>query len=368
MSRHEPQAFASTCRWCSLAEFLEARWFGPEAASSLSMASGSGLLDQFRREWDPELLEVLGLPEGVLARPLVEPAAELSPAPGRQGQSLLPLFARRWPALAGVPWLPARGDGAAAVVGSGCLSGDGQRIRAALTVGTSAAIRLVVPWRVRAARPLAPALFAYLLDDRRAVVGVARSNAGSLVSWARRVLWLGEELRGDDFTIDPVEVATKDRFPGGHGLLADASLGGERSPRWPADARGTLAGLRTDTSAWDILQALLEASVVGLADGVDALEAWGGRFTVVLSGGGARSAGWHHLLADALDREVVVSQIDESSSRGAALAAMEKFGWLAEDALGPMDASVAKPDKERAAAFAGLRALSRTVGTEGPAN
>ena len=48
-------------------------------------------------------------------------------------------FARRWPALARVPWIPAVGDGVCSNVGAGAVRPD----TAALMVGTSGALRVV---------------------------------------------------------------------------------------------------------------------------------------------------------------------------------------------------------------------------------
>ena len=74
-------------------------------------------------------------------------------------QGLRDEHASRWPALAAVPWLTARGDGALANLGSDCRDPS----RRALTVGTSAALRVVTRERPRLAR----GLWCYLLDSDR---------------------------------------------------------------------------------------------------------------------------------------------------------------------------------------------------------
>src|SRR5437588_408146 len=125
-ARHEPDAFAATRRWCSLPEFLASRWFGGRIGPSPSIASATGLYDQHARAWDAELLEAIGLDAERLASVDDEPRA-----------GLVASYAARWPALKSVPWFPAIGDGACAVVGSDCSSSG----RAALTMGTSAAVR-----------------------------------------------------------------------------------------------------------------------------------------------------------------------------------------------------------------------------------
>src|SRR5581483_4311480 len=177
----DPAAFAATVRWCSIGELLEGRWLAGAPGPSSSMASASGLFDQEARTWDADVLEAVGL------RP-----ATLADVDDRPRRGLAAGYRDRWPALAGAVWWPALGDGACAVVGTGCdvPAVAGRRVRASLTVGTSAAVRVLAGPAERAARPAG--LFAYLLDADRVVLGAARSNAGNLVEWLSDVLRFGE--------------------------------------------------------------------------------------------------------------------------------------------------------------------------------
>ena len=131
LRERDPAAFRRMRRWVSFGEYLGLRLFG-ELRTSVSMASGTGLFDQWAQRWDPGILEVLGL--GV---------EHLGPIVGldQPFRGLRPEFAARWPALAGVPWLPALGDGACSNVGAGCTTAE----RAALMVGTSGAMRICLP-------------------------------------------------------------------------------------------------------------------------------------------------------------------------------------------------------------------------------
>jgi gluconokinase len=332
----DPAAFAATARWCSIGEWLETRWLAEAPGPSSSMASASGLFDQETGSWDSEVLLAVGL------RP--ETLAPIDDTPRR---GLHPAYRARWPALRDAVWWPALGDGACALLGT---AGDrpaaaGGR-RAALTVGTSAAVRVLAGPEERAARP--DGLFAYLLDPDRVVLGAARSNAGNLVDW------LGGVLRLDG---DLVAVVVA-RPPGRHGLRADPALAGERSPDWPLVASGAVIGLTPATTALDVAQAFLEAAVCGLADAVDTVEeSVGGPLALVGSGRAlTSSAAWRQLVADATGRPLIPSRVEEASARGAALAALEGLGWHCP---GPnddlLDGEPVLPDPARAAAFARLR-------------
>src|SRR5207302_11512219 len=152
------------------------------------------------------------------------------------------------PALAGGTPSPAPLAATGPAVG-----GRGPGRRAALTVGTSAAVRVLVGAAERAARPAG--LFAYLLDADRVVLGAARSNAGNLVHWLAGVLRLDGDIVAQAIA----------RPPGRHGLQAVPALAGERSPDWPLMTSGSVTGLHPGTSALDLAQTFLEAAACGLA-------------------------------------------------------------------------------------------------------
>jgi gluconokinase len=326
----DPAAFAATARWCSIGELLEARWLAEAPGPSASMASATGLFDQESVAWDGDVSAAIGL------RP-----ETLAPVDDTPRRGLAPGYHARWAALADAVWWPALGDGACALVGTGC-AGE----RAALTVGTSAAVRVLGTAADRAGR--AAGLFAYLLDTERVVVGAARSNAGNLVEWLAGVLRFDGDL--------VAEVAA--RPPGAHGLRADPSLAGERSPDWPLVAAGAVTGVTPSTTAVDLAQAFLEAAVCGLADAVDALgESVGRPLELVGSGRAlASSAAWRQLVADATGRPLTPSLVEEASARGAAVAALQGLGWFETAAAAEaLDGDPVAPDPTRAEAFARLR-------------
>src|SRR2546428_9326874 len=124
------------------------------------MASATGLYDQRRRAWDQPLLGHLSLP-----------ASALSPVSDEPQSGLQARFARRWPALARVPWLPAIGDGACSNVGAGAVGRD----TAAVFLGTSGAVRVLF---ATDDPPVVRGGWTYRLDARRVVAGGALSNGG----------------------------------------------------------------------------------------------------------------------------------------------------------------------------------------------
>ncbi|HVF89613.1 MAG TPA: gluconokinase [Blastocatellia bacterium] len=321
----DPDAFARTSRWISIGEYFHLRLFG-EASMSISMASATGLLDQSDCAWDEELLSHLDISSERLP-PLIDSAAS--------GAGLGDEFAARWPLLAGAEWFPALGDGACGNIGSGCVTRD----RAALMIGTSGALRVL--WK--AEKVSIPAgLFCYRADRLRFVMGGALSNGGDLFEWMHKTFNLGEagEAEGRASAMEPDS----------HGLTVLPFLSGERSTGWADDARAAITGLRLDTTPDEILRAGLESVAYRFAAIYDQMvEEAGEPREIVGSGAGLlRSPVWAQIIADVTGKRIVASDEAESSSRGAALKALEALGAIGD--LERAEASFARayaPDFER---------------------
>lgn len=331
--------FPRVAAWMSFGEYLELRLFGVRRCS-LSMASGTGLMDLERCRWDEEMLEAAGVPPETLS-PLVDTDA---PPP-----ALLPEWARRWPELAEVPWLPPLGDGACANVGSGAVG----RERIGLTIGTSAAIRAL--WEAERVR-VPPGLWCYRLDGRRLVMGRALSNGGNVVAHLRDTLRLPPAAE--------TEAALSALEADAHGLTVVPSLLGERAPGWERWTGAAVMGATQGTLPVEVLRAWLEAVAHRLSAAHRALtEALGGDGEVIGSGGALHASSvWTGILADALGRRITLSAEREASSRGAALVALERLGLLADlrDAPDP-EGAVFEPDPLRGARYRAARARQEAV-------
>jgi len=261
-------------------------------ATSLSLASGAGVLDLRAGGWDAEALELTGVRADQLP--------DLTDEPGR----LAARWRDRWPDLVDVPWHPVLGDGAASNLGSGCSTPD----VLAVTVGTSAALRVVhgedvadPPWEV----------WRYRVDGRRLVSGIASSAGGVLYGWVSDLLRLGAD-------------AEPSVAPGDHGLVSVPLHAGSRPPHDVPAGSGMLAGLSLNTTADEILAATLEGVALEIARAVAVVESGIGRRLDVVLGGGAIEASpwWQRAIAAALERPVHVADDPEVGARGAAAHAL----------------------------------------------
>lgn len=300
LARARPAAMRAVTHWGSIGELLELALFGA-ARTSVSIASATGLFDQERVDWDPEALAVAGIDVEHLF-PLVDRAD------ARRG--LRAPWSSRWPGLRSAAWFPAVGDGAASNVGSGCVDPS----RVALNVGTSAALRVITETPPRPPR----GLWRYRLDRRRSVIGGATSEGGNVFAWCREHLNLPSDA----------EIERALAAPGRGALVALPFLAGERSPGWRADRRGAVVGLSLDTTAVDVLRAMLEAVALRLALVYDLLAPCAAPDHAIVASGGAfeHSRAWAQLIADAVGRPIVRAAETEATSRGIALLALEALG------------------------------------------
>jgi gluconokinase len=324
-----PDVFARAATWCGFAEYLLLRLTG-RLRASVSMASGTGLLDQQAGAWDTAMLDASGIGPGRL------PPIDDAPLIG-----LAPAWRARWPALGEAAWLPAAGDGACSNLGTDCSGPE----RIALNVGTSAALRLVTP----APRAVPWGLWHYRVDARRHLIGGATSEGGNVVAWARRTL----VLPADDAALDAALAAVA---PDSHGLTALPFLAGERSLGWRGDARAAVTGISLATTAPQILRALVEAVAYRLAAVYDRLAPVASPGHAVIASGGAlgHSRVFTQVLADALGVPLDVREGTEPSSRGAALLAL---GALGRPAPPPETSGTqVRPDSRRRDVYAAARA------------
>ena len=320
-------------RWGSIGELLATEWLG-RGVTSISMASATGLFDQERQSWDPEMLAVTGLDERRLF-----PLGDID-----QGMTLREPWAGRWAPLREAVWYPAIGDGAAGSVGSGCTD----RSRIAINVGTSSAMRLVTD---EPPRTLPWGLWRYRLDARRAVVGGSLSEGGDVYAWCARTLALPEPEAIERQLVAAADVE--------HGLAVLPFLAGERSPGWSARARGAITGLSLATTPLDILRAALESVALRLALIDEILAPLAAPDHQIVASGGAlvRSRAWAQMIADALGRPLALAEGREASSRGVALLASAAAGRLDDlAAAARQDGLLVEPDVRRHRRYRDLRA------------
>jgi gluconokinase len=322
LRRTNPGLASKVARWVSIGEYLYSKIFG-RFVCGVSMASGTGLFNPNKVDWEDEMLAAVGVDRSQLS-----PLAEEGDAGDDGLGEMKPEFAERWPALRAAKWLPAVGDGAASNIGSGCFTQG----LIAINVGTSGAMRVCWPAdRVKTPK----GLWLYRANRRYALIGGALSNAGDVYAWIKRTLRLPE----DDERIETQLAACK---PDDQGLTVLPFFSGERSTGWHGEARAAFTGVNLSSEPIEILRASLEAVCYRFAAIYERLQAeLRGDSKIIASGGGIlNSPVWTQMMADVIGVPVVASAVPEASSRGAAMLALEAFGQI--KGLGDLETPLGK--------------------------
>jgi gluconokinase len=336
LREEQPKVFKQTAKWLSFSDYVGSKLFDatlfPGASvcktvaegfhmttyqpiynrkdncfTSVSMASGTGIFDIRRNDWDNKLLNFLKIkPENL---------PEIVKDDGHTFY-LNEKYRKRWKRLAQANWFPAIGDGAANNIGANCLT----ETKAALMIGTSGAMRVAYEGEPPAKIP--NGLWCYRIDRRRILIGGALSDGGGLYRW------LKDTHKINDID-DVVEAEIERRAPDSHGLTFLPFLAGERSTGYNENARGAILGLHTSTTAVEIVQAALESVAYRFAEIFDQLNDVCKIKEIIASGGALReSPVWTQIICDVLNKKMNLPETREASSTGAVLLALETLGEI----------------------------------------
>lgn len=275
LQAHEPDIFARVSRVLLPKDYIVYRLTG-EFSSEPSDAAGTVWLNPATRDWDDALLSATGLD-----RSHVPPLHEGCDVVGHVTDA-----AARQLGLPAAPVVAGGGDNAAGAVGAGMVNA-GQGF---VSLGTSGVV-FIASDRHAALPERTVHAFCHCLPDRWHQMAVTLSAADSL-------RWLASVTDSD--AGDLASRVEADDAPR-NDLLFLPYLSGERTPHNDPRAVGMFHGLRSDSTLEDMAVAVMEGVTFSFVDGLDALRAAGSDASALsLIGGGARSAFWRQLCADAL--------------------------------------------------------------------
>jgi xylulokinase len=302
---HEPEAWARSVRWLMLADFIAFRLCG-EAATDLSLASRTLLLDLRQKRWDEE----------TLAQAEIDPKLLASLVPGGTSLGSVTTTAA---ALTGLP--------VAAVVASGghdhvCgalaagVTRPGQMLN---SLGTAEALFLPI------AQPLAdPKAGRQGYTQGAHVVGGGYYAFGGQYTSGASIEWLRDLLGASD---DPVAyeelIAAAERVPAGSlGVLFLPHLRLANPPYDDPRSRGALIGLSMDAGRDVITRAIFEGLALESRNTLEPLLAYPevtAPQSIVAIGGGTRNPLLMRVKASVTNRIHHVVEAQEATALGAAL-------------------------------------------------
>ena len=285
-----------------------------EHATKPGNASRTLLLDIASGAWDPQLLDLFGVPERSLP--------DLRPSCGELGRTRADAFHGFEVPVSGVA-----GDQQAALFGQRCLEpglgkntyGTGSFVLA--NAGTSVpsppdGVLATVAWQIGRSTT-------YALEASIFVTGAA-------------VQWLRDGLGIIDEAGETEELAGS--LDSNDGVYFVPALTGLGSPHWDPYARGTIVGLTRGSGRAHLARAALEAMAYQTVDAVRAMEpAAREPLAELRADGGATVNRWlMQFQADVLGVPVAVAEVPETTALGAALLAGVGADLLTLDQVGRM--------------------------------
>ncbi len=312
LKRHHPALYQAMDTVLLPHDYLNFHLTG-ERVMEAGDASGTALLDIRERDWSAEMLRAVD-PErdlGECLPPLHRGSVVIGEVHAAAAEALgLP---------AGIPVASGGGDNMMGAIGTGNVRPGVVTI----SLGTSGTV------------------YAYsdapVIDPKGAIAAFCASNGGWLPLLCTMNCTVTTELLRKllDTDIDGFEALVSRAPRGAGGLLTLPFFNGERTPNLPR-ARGCLIGMDAqNTQPGHVLRSGMEGATFALRYGIDELRGLGiATDTVMLTGGGMKSATWRQVVADVCNAPVTVLEQDEGAGFGAALQALAVLDGGGDTALG----------------------------------
>jgi len=257
------------------------------------------LYDIRKLAWDPELLEIFGVPEAMLP--------EVRPSSGVFGTTVP---ARALPG--GVPVAGIAGDQQAALYGQGCW----QPGMVKNTYGTGCFVMVNTGSELQ--RSCCGLLTTVCCD---ATGGAAYALEGSVFTTGAAVQWLRDEMGLIGSAVETEEVAA--RIQDTQGVYVVPAFAGLGAPYWDMDARGAIVGLTRGSGREQIIRATLDSIAYQTRDVIDAMNKDAAEPVRELraDGGAAANNFLMQFQADILGVPVVRPRLLETTAAGSAFLA-----------------------------------------------
>jgi glycerol kinase len=280
---------------------------GPQGGvhvTDVSNASRTMLMDLQRLDWDPAILETMGIPPSLLPRIVPSSAVYGNAAAGE---------------LAGIPVAGDLGDQQAALFGQTCFNvGEAKN-----TYGTGNFMLLNTGTKPVQSKNGLLTTLGYKIGDQPAVYCLEGSIAitGALVQWLRDNLGLIHNSA-------EIESLAKTVADSG-GIYFVPAFSGLFAPYWKSSARGAIVGLTRYINKGHIARAALEATAFQTREVLDAMNKDSGvKLTALkVDGGMVHDELLMQFQADILGVPVIRPTVAETTSLGSAYAAGLAVGF-----------------------------------------
>ena len=327
LRKNQPSVFKNAFKFLSIKEYIWHKLFCVYEIDH-SIASATGLFNIKTLQWNKSSLKLCGINPRQLSQPkptnFIRQNAEAS-------------IVKELSISAETFFCIGASDGCLANLGSYAMD----KGSAALTIGTSGAVRIASPKPVYNYSEMT---FNYLLDDTTFICGGPVNNGGNVVQWLFESFLKIEKPSDKDYEelfqrIDSIS-------PGSKGLLFLPYLYGERAPVWDGRASGVFMGIKPFHTQDYFLRAALEGICFSMKQVLQIVESSTHKIDKLIVGGGfINSKTWMNILADITGKKLVVIETQDSSAVGAALLNMKAMKMIKNySSLKPAVSQIVKPD------------------------
>lgn len=326
LKENETDIFKAASKFISIKEFIWFQLFDVYETDH-SIASATGLFNIETFQWNEFSLKLCGINSNQLSELVATDFIR---------KNLKAEIADSFNIPSGTMFCIGASDGCLANLGSYAID----KGTAALTIGTSGAVRIASPNPVF---DFASMSFNYLLDEKTFICGGPVNNGGNVVDWLFEAILNNPKPSKKDFENLFVMIET---IPSGsEGLIFLPYLFGERAPVWDEKSSGIFFGIKSSHTNAFFLRATIEGICYSMKQVMNIVESAKKIVQLNVGGGFIHSKIWMQILADITGKKLVVVESEDSSAMGAALINMKALKMIdAYDSLQPKNDLVVEPD------------------------
>lgn len=318
LKKNSPKTFSKANKFVSLQEYLTYRLTGKFIVSK-SIATTTSMFNIKSLDWDDSVLSLVGINREKLSQPR---------SPFHQ-EIIQKDMASKIGFKDGTCLVLGAGDGMLSHLGTGCLDGKSM----SSTLGTSGALRMSSQEPVTKNE----LLWCYYLDDKAWVLGSA-INAG----WST-LKWFEKNVKN----FKPPGSKINEQEPKGPVFLP--FLDGERGSGYNQNMRAVFIGLNSKNESNILYHSVVEGIFFNLYSCYETICKEIGRPSqICASGGYVTLDDMLQMQADIFNKEIMTTNVKETSAVGAAIMALKSIGELAD--IKNMKQDIAKtfyPDKRK---------------------
>jgi gluconokinase len=324
---NEKDIFAKAHKFISIKEYI---WFTlfNEFIIDHSIASATGLFNIDTLSWNSESLLKAQISFNKLSSPVSTDHYRTGISNNAcQLSGLNPL----------IPVCIGASDGCLANLGSNSLK-EGI---AAITIGTSGAVRITSPIPIRNCVTMS---FNYILDKQHFICGYPINNGGNIMEWLVRE-FLNNQVSGSDPYRTLFDM-TQNVPAGSEGLIFLPYIFAERAPVWDEEASGIFLGIRSKHTQAHFIKAIIEGVCYALKNVLELIELSSSEVKEIhASGGFIKSLEWVQLLADITGKNIVIVETEDASAIGAAYLAYRSLNIKNDIKDGKHESRIITPHK-----------------------